>query len=276
MLAPNGRKKFHFFRPHHVMSPSQSVALLVEGRRMKGAVKLCMRFSRAKKREYIVVSVGGSLIVPDGIDTAFLERLHSVILAHVERGLSFYIVAGGGMTARSYQRAAEEVRGDLDPEDVDWLGIHSTRLNAHLLRTLFKEQAQKNIVKNPTRDLRGADAIIIGAGWRPGWSTDYCAVMAAKQLGAKRLVNLSNIDYVYTADPRKDPSAQKIERISWTDFRALIPKDWDPGLSSPFDPVASKMAQELKMEVAIVNGKKIDEFDNYVSGKPFMGTVITG
>jgi uridylate kinase len=236
-----------------------------------------MRFSRAKKkREYIVVSVGGSLIVPDGIDTAFLERLHSSILAHVKRGLSFYIVAGGGMTARSYQKAVEEVRGDLHAEDVDWLGIHSTRLNAHLLRALFKEEAQERIVKNPTRGIRGNASVIIGAGWRPGASTDYCAVLAAKQLGAKRLVNLSNIDYVYTNDPRHDPNATPIERTTWAEFRKIIPDAWDPGLSSPFDPVASKLAHELKMEVAIINGKKIEEFDKYISGQPFTGTVIAG
>lgn len=235
-----------------------------------------MRFPRAKnKREYIVVSVGGSLIVPDGIDTEFLKQFRAYVLDHIGRGFSFYIVAGGGMTARRYQQAAEAVRGDLHAEDVDWLGIHSTRLNAHLLRALFKDEAQARIVKNPTRGIRGNGSVIIGAGWRPGWSTDYCAVMAAKQLGAKKLVNLSNIEHVYTADPRKDPSATPIEKISWSDFRALIPDHWDPGLSSPFDPVASKLAQELKMEVAIISGAALQEFDNYVAGKPFVGTVIS-
>jgi uridylate kinase len=235
-----------------------------------------MRFSRAKnKREYVVVSVGGSLIVPDSIDTAFLKAFYTSILAHIRRGVSFYIVAGGGMTARNYQHAVEEVRGDLHPEDVDWLGIHATRLNAHLLRALFKEKSQDRIVKNPTRGLRDGSPIIIGAGWRPGRSTDYCAVMAAKQLGAKRIVNLSNIDHVYTDDPRHDPHATPIERISWADFRKIIPEEWDPGLSSPFDPVASKLAQENKMEVAIINGGHMDRFDDYVVGRSFTGTTIS-
>lgn len=215
------------------------------------------------------------MIVPQDIDTAFLDRFRASILSHLSRGLSFYIVAGGGMTARAYQKAVEETRGDLHPEDVDWLGIHATRLNAHLLRAIFKEDAQARIVKNPTRGVRGNDGVIIGAGWRPGWSTDYCAVMAAKQLGAKRLVNLSNIDYAYTADPKKDPNAKPIERIDWNGFRAIIPAHWDPGLSSPFDPVASKLAQELKMEVAIINGNKLEEFDKYLAGAPFVGTVIS-
>lgn len=213
------------------------------------------------------------MIVPDAIDTTFLKQFRTSIQHHLSRGLSFYIVAGGGMTARRYQRAVEETRGDLHPEDVDWLGIHATRLNAHLLRALFKDEAQARIVKDPER-VRARAALIIGAGWKPGWSTDYCAVLAAKQLGAKRIVNLSNIDYVYTADPKKDPAAKPIEKISWSEFRAIIPDHWDPGLSSPFDPVASELAQENGMEAAILNGAKLEEFDKYLSGEPFKGTVI--
>lgn len=230
---------------------------------------------RSRKREYVVVSVGGSLIVPEGIDTDFLTRFRELILRKVENGLSFYIITGGGRLSRNYQEAAEQVRGDLSREDLDWLGIHSTRLNAHLMRTLFMEQAQERIVKNPTRHVSTKHSVIVGAGWKPGWSTDYCAVQAAKKLGAKKMVNLSNIDYVYDKDPRKFEDAQKIEAIKWDAFRALIPSEWDPGLSSPFDPVAAREAESLKLEVAIMNGKSLEAFENYLDGKPFSGTVIS-
>ncbi len=227
-----------------------------------------------KKREYVVVSVGGSLIVPDGVDTTFLQDFHSLIVDKIGTGLSFFIITGGGKTARRYQEAATETHGGMSRDDLDWLGIHSTRLNAHLFRTIFSEHAQPRIVKNPTKRVSGKAPVIIGAGWKPGWSTDYCAVLAAKQLGAKKMVNLSNIDYVYDKDPRKFPDAKKIEEIGWKEFRTLIPKEWDPGLSSPFDPVAAREAESLGLEVAIINGTKLEEFDNYLSGKPFIGSVI--
>lgn len=233
-----------------------------------------MRLSRTK-REYIVVSVGGSLIVPEQIDTAFLNNFRELILKKVEQGLSFYIITGGGRTARNYQEAAFAVRGDLPRDDLDWLGIHSTRMNAHLVRTLFREEAQAKIVKNPTRRIAARGSIVVGAGWKPGWSTDYCAVLAAKKIGAKKMINLSNIDYVYDKDPRKFEDAQKIEKIGWNDFRKLIPKEWDPGLSSPFDPVAAREAQSVGLEVAVINGNKIEEFDKYLSGEEFKGTVIS-
>jgi uridylate kinase len=233
-----------------------------------------MRFSRAK-REYIVVSVGGSLIVPNEIDTLFLKSFRTLVLDHLRRGVSFFIITGGGKTARRYQEAAHLVRGDLHPDDLDWLGIHSTRLNAHLMRSLFLEEAQARIVKNPTRKFTPRASVIIGAGWKPGWSTDYCAVMAAKHLGAKKMINLSNIDYVYTADPRKDDTATPIEKIGWEEFRKLIPDHWDPGLSSPFDPVAAKEAQAAGIEVAVINGNKLGEFEKYLKGDHFTGTVIS-
>jgi uridylate kinase len=226
--------------------------------------------------ERIVVSVGGSLIVPDRIDTDFLARLKSLILEHIGRSFSFVMIAGGGKTARRYQAAAQAVT-DLSANDLDWIGIHSTRLNGHLLRTIFRNVAHPVMITNPDEVLDVPPDIprIVAAGYRPGASTDLRAVQIAARCGATKVVNLSNIDYVYDRDPRENADANKIERISWTEFRALIPVDWDPGLSSPFDPVAAKEAERLSLEVAIINGAKLDEFSNYLAGKSFMGTIIS-
>lgn len=234
-----------------------------------------MRLFPRAKRSYIVISVGGSLLVPDQIDIEFLRAFRTTLLDLVQQGFSFYIIAGGGKLARNYQHAAEHIRGDLHSEDLDWLGIHATRLNAHLLRALFKEQAQARIIKNPLRGGAPRSSIVIGAGWKPGWSTDYCAVLAARRLGATRLINLSNVDYVYDKNPNEFPDATKIETIDWKTFRTLIPDHWDPGLSSPFDPIAAKEAEHLGLEVVVLNGRSLDEFKKYLLGEKFMGTVIS-
>ncbi len=228
----------------------------------------------ALERERIVVSVGGSLIVPDGIDTDFLARFKKLILDKVQRGFTFSIIAGGGKTARHYQEAANAVT-PLSRHDLDWIGIHSTRLNAQLLRNIFVGYAHPQIIKNPTIDIEADEPIIIAAGWQPGCSTDYDATLMAKNIGARRLVNLSNIDGVYESDPRKNPDAKKIEKISWAEFRKLIPEEWYPGLSSPFDPIAAKEAEALNLEVAVIHGAHLEEFSNYLDGKPFVGTVIS-
>jgi uridylate kinase len=54
----------------------------------------------------------------------------------------------------------------------------------------------------------------------------------------------------------------------------LIPVEWNPGLNSPFDPIASKMAEGEEMEVVIMNGKPIDNLAKYLNGEKFLGTVI--
>ncbi|MBX9906650.1 UMP kinase [Patescibacteria group bacterium] len=225
--------------------------------------------------ETVIISVGGSLIVPDQIDTDFLSSLKTLVATEIAAGKHFIIITGGGKTARRYQDAASGVT-NLSSEDVDWIGIHATRLNGHLLRTIFRDIAHPVMITNPddVLDIPKDVPLIIASGYRPGSSTDLRAIQIAERRGATKVVNLSNIDYVYTADPRTNPDAQKIESISWADFRKLIPSEWDPGLSSPFDPVAAREAERLGLEVAVINGGNLQELQKYLEGNPFVGTVI--
>lgn len=225
--------------------------------------------------ETIVMSVGGSLIVPDEIDTAFLASLKDLIIEETANGRRFIIITGGGKTSRRYVDAATSIT-NLEVEDQDWLGIHSTRLNGHLLRTIFRNQAHPVMITNPDDILDVPDeaSLVIGAGYRPGSSSDLQAVRVAERVNAHKMINLSNIDYVYTADPKVDPNAEKIEDVTWDDFREIIPAEWSANLSSPFDPVAAKRAQEANIEVAIINGARIDALRNYIEDKPFIGTRI--
>lgn len=225
--------------------------------------------------ETIVMSVGGSLIVPDQIDTAFLAQLKNFIVSETALGRRFIIIAGGGRTARRYQDAAAAV-GDMTAEDLDWLGLHATRLNGHLLRTIFRDLAHPVMITNPDDilDVPKNLPLIIAAGYRPGCSTDYRAIQIAHLVGAKKVINLSNTDYVYTDNPKDNPNAVKIETINWAEFRKLIPEEWGPGLSSPFDPVAAREAEKLGIEVAQINGNKITEVIHYVHGENFVGTRI--
>lgn len=227
------------------------------------------------RTETVVISVGGSLIVPDQIDVTFLASLKLLIEEEIALGRRFVIIAGGGKTARRYQEAVRAV-SELAPEDIDWIGIHATRLNGHLLRTTFRSVAHPTMITNPDEvlDVPRETPLIIAAGYRPGASTDLRAVQIAKLRGATKLVNLSNIDYVYTGDPKRDPTATPIPDISWPAFRQMIPKDWDPGLSSPFDPVAARTAEAYQLEVAIINGGNLDELRKYLRSESFQGTKI--
>ena len=166
------------------------------------------------KNTYII-SLGGSIIVPEkGIDWKFLKDFRSLILNEIKNGKKFFIISGGGSTARKYIEAADKVCVVGD-NDRDWLGIHSTRLNAHLLRTIFRDVAQASIIKNPTYRLPMKKKLVVAGGWKPGWSTDYVATLIAQEYGIKKILNLSNIDYVYDKDPKKFKSAKRISQIPW-------------------------------------------------------------
>lgn len=225
--------------------------------------------------EIIVISLGGSMIIPENLDVDFLKSFKKIIFEETKKGKRFAIITGGGKLCRRYNEAASKI-SDLSNDELDWLGIYTTRLNAEFVRlVLGSELTEEKIITDPTLAIDFSKKIVIGSGWVPGNSTDLDAVLVAKQIGANKVINLSNIDHVYNSDPKQNPSAKKFDQISWQEYRKLIPSDWIPGLNSPFDPVASKKAEELGLKVVIMNGKPIENFKNYLNGKNFEGTIIS-
>src|SRR3989339_354296 len=169
----------------------------------------------------IVISVGGSLIVPNGgINTDFLIKFNK--------------------------------------EDLDWLGIHATHLNGHLLRTIFQDISNPRVIQHYDRKLENwTEPIAIGAGWKPGWTTDYDAVQLAKDFGGKLIINMSNIDYVYDRDPIKFTDAKPLKNITWEEMIKIVGNKHSSGINVPFDPIATKLAKDLKLTVVIANGNDL-------------------
>ena len=223
------------------------------------------------EKKTVIISLGGSIIVPDGIDVDFLHEFRRVILSLPEE--RFVIICGGGKICRQYQDAAKTT-GEISKEDLDWIGIRATRLNAELVRTCFGGDAHGKVIHDPHEPIDATRRIIVGAGFEPGSSTDLRAVQLAKRFDAARVINMSNIDYVYSADPKKDPGAQKMEDISWQAFRKLVGDTWDPGMNMPFDPIASKEADLLGLSVAII-GNDMPNFERLLNGDTFRGTIIS-
>ncbi|MBN2454358.1 UMP kinase [Candidatus Woesearchaeota archaeon] len=222
--------------------------------------------------ETVVISLGGSVLAPAVIDYEFLKKFRALLLKLTKEGKKFIIICGGGKTAREYMVAASKVVRLAD-EDLDWLGIHATRLNAHLLRTILRDIAHKRVIRNPNEKIDFKEKVLIAAGWKPGWSTDHVAVLLAKNHGAKTVINISNVDNVYDRDPLNFPGAKPLDKISWKDFRKMVGDKWSPGLNTPFDPVASKKAEKFGLKVVIM-GKELANLEKFLLGKPFKGTII--
>ena len=137
-----------------------------------------------------IISLGGSLVSTEsGINWQFLKKFRALILSEIKTGKRFFIIVGGGKTSRNYVAAAKKIVS-ISREDQDWLGIHTTRLNAHLLRTIFRAEAYPAIIKDPTKSIMTDKKIIIAAGWQPGWSTDYVATILAEKYKIIRLLDL--------------------------------------------------------------------------------------
>lgn len=223
--------------------------------------------------ETIIISLGGSLIAPDSLDTDFLQDFKSLILLYVAKGKKFVIITGGGNTNRKYNEAARKL-SDPSDEDLDWIGIAALKLNAELIRVIFAGYSNSKVVDNFSDNFSFEKPIVIGSAYKPGRSSDWDAALAAKNVGAKKIINLSNTDYVYDSDPKINSDAKKIEGISWAEYRKIIPEKWTSRLNSPFDPVASKMAEEEGITVVIMNGKPIDNLGKCLNGEKFSGTII--
>lgn len=227
-------------------------------------------------KDSFVLSLGGSLIAPNGsIDTQFLRSFNQFIREQISsKKRRFFIVTGGGGTSRNYQKAAKEVRGAIENEDSDWLGLHATRLNAQLIRTIFRDIADPRVIKHYEIILKIDKPVAVAAGWKPGWSTDYCAITLCQDYGISHIINLTNIDQVYDRDPKKFPEAKPLHETTWEKYRSMIGDTWVPGMNTPFDPIASKLAEDLGIEVKILNGKDLENLAKALDGKSFHGTTI--
>ncbi len=251
----------------------------------------------------LVLSVGGSLLIPKEQgrpDRDFIARFADLIVRERQRWRKIVLVCGGGAVARLYIDAAREILEQLkslpkasDPRWVrsqHWIGIHATRLNSQLVKVVFemlrplRPYAHRIVLKDPDhipqQALTSPRRIILAAGSKPGWSTDYVAVRLAEVFGAQTVVNLTNVDYVYDRDPKLD-GAKRLQEVTWEEYFRYFPKaEFRPGDNVPFDPIAARLAAERKMRVIALKGSSVPNLERFLRGGPyqdhFKGTVIGG
>jgi uridylate kinase len=223
-----------------------------------------------------VISFGGSIVAPDGVDVDFVKNFVSLIKTFTENdpGRKFIFVVGGGGPARKWQNAYREISSNVKDEEADWIGIMATRLNAQMIKAVMGDLCNQEVVINPMEVAPLTGRVMVAAGWKPGFSTDYDAVLLAERFKADAVINLSNIEKVDTADPKTDPNARPIDKITWADFRSMIGDDWVPGKNVPFDPVASRHAEKIGLKVICASGKNLENLKKILSGEDFTGTTI--
>ncbi len=220
------------------------------------------------------MSLGGSVLAPDAPDAAYAKRL-AAELRDLAKSVRLYVVTGGGRTARAYIEAGRALGA---PEVfLDRLGIKVTRLNARLLMAALggvDADEMPHTIEEAVTVGKAGDLVVMG-GTTPGHTTDAVAAELAQSAAAKRLVNATSVDGVYTADPAKDPTAKRLDRVSYVELARLVGEAHTrAGPSIVFDPKAARIVAEARIPVAVVNGRDLEALRNAILGKPFRGTLV--
>jgi uridylate kinase len=221
----------------------------------------------------IIISLGGSLVAPEKnfLATRYLLDFKKLIIKFSNK-IRFIIIVGGGQVCRFYQDKARSQK--IGKNDLDWIGIFAARLNATFVRSFFGKKAYSEILLSPLDRKKIKENIVFSSAWIPGWTTDYDCVKFCQTRGAKEILNLTNINYIYNKDPRKFNDAKLFKELSWSDYLKIIGKKRVPGGHYPFDPVASSLAKKLKIRLISINGLNLKAVENYLTDKKFVGTIV--
>ena len=214
----------------------------------------------------------------DGIlNFNYIEEVASVIKKCIDEGVQIGIIVGAGNIWRGRSG------GNMDRIKADHMGMIATCINAVAVQeTLIrcgvdavvmtavemKAFAEPFVRDNAIQALNAGKVVIFGAGLGiPCVSTDTAAVVRAKEIGADIVLMAKNIDAIYTADPRKDPNAEKISEITYKEILAR-------GLAA-MDSTATSFAMENNLPIHVFGLDKSENIYNVIMGAK-MGTVVKG
>jgi uridylate kinase len=221
----------------------------------------------------VVMSLGGSLIIPDRINISYLKNFSKAIHKLVKKGYRFVIVTGGGKPARDYINTFRMIK--CSEYDCGWVGILATRVNAFLVSGFLKTGCKVPEHLKEVKHLIKKHKIVVCAGFKPGMTSDGDAANIAKMLKTGFMINLTNVNGLYNKDPRKFKNANLIPNISSKDFLKIMKKiGHKPGQNFVLDLEAAKVCYASNMKIFIMNGNNLRNFENLVLNKKFFGTVI--
>ena len=230
------------------------------------------------KKKVIVISLGGSLIIPKDINMKFLREFKKIILKHTNKN-KFVIVCGGGSTAREYINGLENEKLSKKRFHQELLGIASTRLNARFMTYFFGNDANKGIphdMKEIKNMLRIYDIIFCGALRYTGDETSDSTSAKLANFFETEFINLTNVDGLFNKNPLKNKNAKFIPKITWEDFDKIANKiKFKPGQHFVLDQKASKIIKENKISTYIL-GTNLNNLNHLLNGKKFKGTTIIG
>jgi uridylate kinase len=222
----------------------------------------------------VVISIGGSILAPEEFSLEYITSL-AAMLKRITENNKIFIVVGGGVVARKYIKIAR----DLGANEIalDEIGIAATRLNARIMIAALGEYSCPEPIETFDEALIEAKQfpIIVMGGTHPGHTTDAVAMMLAEFIGADKFVNATSVDGVYTADPKLDPNAKKLDKL--TPDRLIEITFQGSHTAGPhvvIDPLAARIIKRSGILSYVVDGRNLNELENAITGKEFNGSII--
>lgn len=225
-------------------------------------------------KKVVVLSLGGSLIVPDEIDLGFLKKFKDVLEKN-KKNYKFVIVCGGGSIARKYIHALRESGKSEYLQSM--MGIAVTRLNARFMTSLFGRDANEGIphdMKHVENLLKKDDIVFCGAlRYHEKETSDSNAARLADYFKTD-FINLTNVPGLYDKNPLENKNAEFIPETSKKELYQRVKKmKFHPGQNFVIDQHAMKILMESNSKLYIL-GKDLKQFDNLLNNKKFIGTVV--
>ena len=223
----------------------------------------------------VVISVGGSILIQDKDDITFIRKLAKVLIGKTANH-KLYVVTGGGRVAREYIRIGREL--GASETYLDEIGIEVTRLNARLLITALGDNAYHVPAKTIDEALHAGKThqIVVMGGLHPGFTTDAVSAMVAERVNAARLVNATSVAGVYTSDPKKDPRAKMLKKLTFDELIKIVDRsEHAAGPNIVFDPLAAKIVKRSGIKTLVCDGRNLPVLMGAIDNKDFIGTTIS-
>jgi len=219
----------------------------------------------------IVISIGGSVILSEEADVSFLRKLAS-LLKKISKQYKIFIIVGGGKIARDYIKLGREL--NFDEKTLDSIGIDITRVNAAIFANIINESNKK--IPCSTDEAEAMDnPIVVMGGTTPGHSTDMVGAELAEKVGADLFIIATNVDGIYDKDPNKYDDAKQLEKVKIDDLIKNYGTNWESaGKNMVIDGPALEIMKKAKLLTYVVNGKRLDQLENAITGRSFDGTKI--
>ncbi|MCX6691248.1 MAG: UMP kinase [Methanoregula sp.] len=222
----------------------------------------------------VVISLGGSILMPS------LEKnrigKYVPVLREIASRHQLLVVVGGGGEARRYIEAVRTL--GIDEGTADEIGILITRLNATMLVAAMGDDAYPRVADSHAEAKKFAEhnKCVIMGGITPGQTTDAVAAVLAERVHASVFINVTSVDGIYSADPKKDKNAVRYDHLTPRQLIEIVGKaQLVAGINTVLDIIAARVVERSGIPLVVLDGTNPENLRSAVLYGVYTGTIVS-